>query len=80
MDSTDEPYSADGSYYNSTNDYLVEEFIFQVDFEDTTIENDLVNQNLLVQLRDAYDHNITINVKVMYLKLTYFDYLKDNFF
>ena len=62
MDSTDEHYSADGSYYNSTTDLLYEEYIVHVDFEDTTLTNNLEGQNLVVQLRDAYNDSIRLTV------------------
>ena len=62
MDSTEEPYSSDGVYYNNTTDLLYEEFIVHVDFEDITLSQTLEGQNLLVQLRDAFDDTPTITV------------------
>ena len=62
MDSEDEHYSADGSYFNSAQDLLFEEYIVQVDFEDTTLAASLDNQNLVVQLRDAYYDTVRLTV------------------
>ena len=62
MDSTDEPYSSDGIYYNSTTDLLYEEFIIHVDFEDITLAQSLESQSILVQLRDIFDDTVAINV------------------
>ena len=62
MDSTNEPYSSDGIYYNSLTDLLYEEFIIHVDFEDITLAQSLDGQNILVQLRDIFDDTIAINV------------------
>ena len=62
MDSTQELYSADGVYYNSTLDLVFEEFIVQVDFEDTTLESSLVGETLLMQLRDAFDNTPALTV------------------
>ena len=62
MDSTDEHYSADDSYYNSNTDLLYEEYILHVDFEDTTLSGNLDQKNLLVQLRDTYDNTVALTV------------------
>lgn len=66
MDSEQEHYSADGSYYtydaNNNIDLLYEEYIIHVDFEDTTLSNSLVDQNIVVQLRDVYDSTIRVTV------------------
>ena len=62
MDSTDEHYSADGTYYNSTTDLVFEEFIVHVDFEDTELEDDLESKNIFVQLRDAYNNSVRLTV------------------
>ena len=62
MDSTDEHYSADDSYYNSTTDVLYEEYIVQVDFEDTELEDDLESKNIVVQLRDGYNNSVRLTV------------------
>lgn len=55
MDSEDEHYSADGSYYNSSTDLLYEEYIIHVDFEDATLASSLESESIVVQLRDIYD-------------------------
>ena len=62
MDSEEEHYSMDGSYYNDTTDLLYEEYIVHVDFEDTTFNGNLVNKNLVVQLRDAYNDSVRLTV------------------
>ena len=62
MDSKEEHYSADGSYYNQATDLLYEEYIIHVDFEDTTLTGNLESKNMLVQLRDAYDNTVCLTV------------------
>ena len=62
MDSTEEHYSADDSYYNSTTDLLYEEYILHVDFEDTTFNGNIEQENMLVQLRDIYDNTVALTV------------------
>lgn len=62
MDSTQEMYDKDGSYYNSSQDLVFEEFIVHVDFKDTTLDESLVSENFLVELRDAYDNSVTLTV------------------
>ncbi len=62
MDSTQEPYSADYSYYNEDLDLFFEEFIVQVAFEDTELENTLELQRILIELRDGFDDTIALTV------------------
>ena len=74
MDSTNEPYSSDcgnrlnqaqtiqSPYYNSSQDLVYEEFIVQVDFEDTNITASLTSQNLLIKLLDAFDFGARFTV------------------
>lgn len=45
-------------YYNSGNRYVSEEFIFIVDFKNTNITEDKLNQTLLVELRDGDEQTI----------------------
>ena len=71
MDSEEEHYSADGSYYNSTTDLLYEEYIVQVDFEDSTFEGNLESKNLLVQLRDVYDNTVALTVNTALYPMLY---------
>ena len=71
MDSEEEHYSADGSYYNSTTDLLYEEYIVQIDFEDSTFEGNLESKNFLVQLRDVYDNNIALTVNTALYPMLY---------
>lgn len=62
MGSIDEKYNADQSYFNQDMDLVYEEFIFQVNFEDTTITNSFTNQSLIVQLRDMWDDTMKVTV------------------
>jgi len=62
MDSTQEPYSSDGIYYNSTLDLFFEEFIVQVNFEDTNIANNLETERIYIELRDDFDDTVAITV------------------
>ena len=62
MGSTNEKYNADQSYYNKDMDIVLEEFIFQVDFEDINLQNSLNNQTLIVQLRDMWDNTMKLTV------------------
>ena len=71
MDSEQEHYSADGSYYNSSTDLLYEEFIVHVNFEDTTISSNLENNNIQIQLRDIYDDNIKVTVNTALYPMLY---------
>ncbi len=80
MDSEDEHYSADGSYYNSSSDLLFEEYIIHVDFEDTTLTADLEDNNIVVQLRDAYNDSIrlTVNTAMYPMLFSVYDNLEVN--
>ena len=49
------------NYYNSTGKYASEEFIFIVDFKNTNITENIMNQKLLMELRDS-DNQTIINV------------------
>ena len=62
MDSTDRPYNKDVEYYNATLDLMYEEFIVQVDFEDTQISNNLESEHLYIQLRDNWDDSVPFTV------------------
>lgn len=62
MDSTQEPYSSDGIYYNSSLDLFFEEFIVQVNFEDTNIQNNLTSERIFIELRDDFDDTVAITV------------------
>ena len=62
MDSTDRPYNKDVEYYNSTLDLMYEEFIVQVDFEDTEISENLESEHLFIQLRDHWDDSVAFTV------------------
>jgi len=48
-------------YYNAIDDYSAEEFIFIIDFEDTTISSTALGNSLLFELLDSNGHTI-INV------------------
>ena len=62
MDSTDRPYNKDVEYYNSSLDLMYEEFIVQVDFEDTEISKNLESEHLYIQLRDNWDNSVAFTV------------------
>lgn len=62
MDSTNEKYSADQTYYNKEADLVMEEFIFQFDFENIALANSLQNEYLIVQLRDYWDNTTKLTV------------------
>lgn len=59
---TAEKYNNDSSYLNTALDIVLEEFIFQVDFEDITLANTFANQSLTVQLRDMWDDSVKLKV------------------
>ena len=63
MDTRNEQYGADSSYYNTSQDLIFEEFIIQVDFKDTNLSTNLTSQNILIQLADSYDNTprLTVN-------------------
>lgn len=56
-------------YYNGADSS--EEFIFIVDFEDTTINNDQLNNTLLLEIRDANDEAIITVLGIQHSQLTY---------
>ena len=46
------------AYYNSSPEYCEEEFIFIIDFADTNISTDYLNNKLLLEMRNASDATI----------------------
>ena len=62
MDTRGEAYSEDGSYYNTSQNLVFEEFIIQVDFKSANLETNLIGQNILVQLTDSYDDTARVTV------------------
>lgn len=48
-------------YYNSDSGFAHEEFIFIIDFSDTNITEDVLNESLLIELRNS-DNRTVINV------------------
>lgn len=59
--STDNTYKddlANSKYYNSNEKKVEEEFIFIVDLKDASINADVLNKNLLLELRDSNDSPI----------------------
>ena len=62
MGSTDEKYNSDLAYYHKDLDIVLEQYIFQVDFEDITLANSLEKQTLIVQLRDEWDSTMKLTV------------------
>ena len=49
------------SYYNVQQDIVYENFIFHVNFSDTTLSNNIVNNTLMMEMQDI-DQNILIGV------------------
>ena len=49
---------ANSHYYNSTTHVAEEEFIFIVDLKDTTLNTDVLNQSLLLELRDTNNNPV----------------------
>ena len=58
-------------YYNSTGGYVNEEFIFIIDFGDTTINSDQLGNQLLIEIRDADDEAIYAVLAPQHLTMTY---------
>ena len=56
-------------YYDGTSSS--EEFIFIVDFEDTEIEDDELNNQLLIEIRDANNESIVSVLGIQHSQLTY---------
>ncbi|MBR3161162.1 MAG: hypothetical protein IKF19_00320 [Bacilli bacterium] len=50
--------TANSHYYNSTNQVAEEEFIFIVDLKDTTLNTNVLNQSLLLELRDTNNNPV----------------------
>lgn len=58
MDSLDKMYDEKNvlkDYYAQDQDLEYENFIFHVNFDDTTLDTDIINNNLLLELRDEND-------------------------
>ncbi len=49
---------SNGVYYNSSLHYVEEEFIFIVDFKDTTINADVLNNSFLIERRSVDDQTV----------------------
>ena len=49
---------ANSNYYDSTNGVAEEEFIFIVDLKDTTLNTNVLNQSLLLELRDTNNNPV----------------------
>ena len=58
-------------YYDSVNQFANEEFIFIVDFGDSGFVSDVLNQTLLIELRDAADQTMIGVLGINYNNLTY---------
>lgn len=59
------------SYYDSSNGYAHEEFIFILDFKESNINEDKFNNTLLVELRDNNDNTLYSVLGVQHANLTY---------
>lgn len=51
-------FGACGEYYNTTQDLVYENFIFRVDFGQTSIANDAIDNTLFIELQDAQDETL----------------------
>ena len=61
MGSTDEHYREDemlNTYYNQNQDILFENYIFHVKFSEANLQNDIVNNSLLMELRNMDDETL----------------------
>ena len=59
------------AYYNSSPEYCEEEFIFIIDFADTNISTDYLNNKLLLEMRNASDATIYSVLAPQHGDLTY---------
>lgn len=58
-------------YYDEEMGIIEEEFIFIVDFGDTTIEGDQIGKSLLMELRNAQDQTLISVLGIQHANLTY---------
>lgn len=58
-------------YYDSVNGYVHEEFVFIVDFKDSGINVDKLNNTLLIELRNASDQTLIGVLGVQHANMTY---------
>lgn len=70
-DNTYKDSSANVKYYDSSNKKAEEEFIFIVDLKDTSIDTDVLKQNLLMELRDSNDNPIIPVLDIAQQKMQY---------
>ena len=59
------------AYYSSSPEYCEEEFIFIIDFADTTINSDYLNNKLLLEMRNSSDATIYSVLAPQHADLTY---------
>lgn len=62
MGTLDEKYNSDSSYYNQEKNYVLEEFIVQLNFENTIVSKDYSRESLKIQLMDTYDDSVRLTV------------------
>ena len=68
MGTTDRNYSLESTnYYNKQKNYVLEEFIFQINFSNSEMSEDIISKNITMQLIDRYDSSVKLTVnKDMY--------------
>jgi len=62
MGTLDEKYNADSSYYNQKQNHVMEEFIVQLDLENTDIKQDYIGASLKIQLMNELDDTVVLTV------------------
>lgn len=63
MGTINEHYSLESTdYYNKEENYVLEEFIFQIDFSGSEMTEDIISKNITMQLIDIYDSTVKLTV------------------
>ena len=79
MGTIDEYYSVESTeYYNEDRNYVLEEFIFQIDFSDAEMSEDIISKNITIQLIDKYDSTVKLTVNDDIYQMIYSVYKDKN--
>ena len=62
MGTLDKHYNKDASYYDKDKNSVLEEFVFQVNFENTTIKQDYLRQSFKIELIDSNKNEVRLTV------------------
>jgi len=62
MGTLDKHYNKDSSYYDREKNCVVEEFVFQVNFENAIIKQDFLRQSFRIELIDNKDNEVRLTV------------------